>query len=90
MELLKFNQHGQWELIKADSEFKGEPDQDYMSYHSSSKDGQLPQDYGNKGALHGTTGKAKKQTSEEKMKAKVPTPVSSSYADNHPGQRAID
>ena len=88
MESLKIHTNGQWELVKS-NEFSSTPDQDFMSYHNSSKDGSLPQDIGTKGALHGGTGRAKKQTSSEKMKAKVPVPVRSAYADRHPGLQAI-
>lgn len=80
MELLKFNKNGQWELVKAKEE------NDYNSYRSRTLEGQLPEDHGAKGQLHNVGNvRAPRKISDDKMKGKVPTPVSSAHDDNNPG-----
>lgn len=78
MEYTTIASNGQWTLHKAKDE------NDYKSYRTTQ--GQLPQDFGNKGELHNVgTVRSPKSNSKDKMKGKVPQPVSSHYADIHAG-----
>lgn len=89
METLTFNQHGQWNLVKTQE--NGRPtDADFLSYKSSNREGRLPEDRGHRGELHNPVpSKSQKHNSKNKMLGKVPIPVSSQYADNHPSQSNI-
>lgn len=85
--MLKVAANGQWSLVKAGSpEYRQDPDNNYLSFRSRSLEGQLPEDHGTKGQLHNVgNARAPRKVSEDKMKGKVPTPVSSAHDDNNPG-----
>jgi len=86
IEMLKVANNGQWELIHKANEFRDEPDQDFMSYNSTTLHGHLPQDHGQKGLVHNVgTVRAPKKTSKHKMEGKVPTPVQSAAVARNPG-----
>jgi len=85
METLVFSPLGQWTLLEKNAENDRPLDDDYLSYRSLKVQGQLPVDHGTKGQLHGVPSRSQKQTSDNKMKAKVPTPNSSQFADKNPG-----
>ncbi len=81
MEYLTFNQHGQWSLEKTARNDRP-ADADFLSYRN--KQGTLPQDFNTKGRAKMGSHSPKHQ-SKNVMEGKVPTPVASQYADNHPG-----
>ena len=89
MELLKIHLNGQWELIQKQSrggEFAGDKDADYRSYRVSSLEGRLPVDHGQRGKLHNVGNvRAPRQTSDHRMKGKVPNPMSSAASERNPG-----
>jgi len=93
MEHLSFNSNGQWTLSKTagvDESIAEKPN--YSNEHASSyrgmhQEGELPEDHGQKGTLHnGPASRAPKKTGKQKMEGQVSTPVSSRFADWHPGQ----
>jgi hypothetical protein len=97
-EVLKIHANGQWTLIKSAKapytspeggistpREQGEPDNDYKSYRSTT--GQLREDHGTKGSIHGAPGnkRAPKQGQARRNWAKVPTMLPSAAEDSEPG-----
>jgi len=90
MEYLSFNKSGQWELHKAEE--KHEPNSDYKPkskefqvHHGAALNGDLHQDFGQKGTLHNTgSGVRPKQINWQNVG--VPNkPVASVYNERNPG-----
>ncbi len=99
-ELLKIHPNGQWSLEKqakppysspeggiSSPRSEGlSPDADYKVYRHNVT-GQLHEDHGQKGSVHGAPGnkRAPKQGTARRNWGKVPVPVRSAAADRDPG-----
>lgn len=97
-EFLTFSSLGQWTLNKSAKppysspeggqstpRIQGEPDNDFRAYRSTT--GQLREDHGTKGQLHGSPGnkRAPKQGLPTKLHGKPAQLLPSSAANNNPG-----
>lgn len=82
MESLEFNSGGQWTLVKSK-----DPEADnYNAWKRHTAEGSLPVDNGTKGSLHNSSNtRPARQTGDERMAGKVPTPTRSADDANRPG-----
>jgi len=90
MELLKIHPNGQWSLVEKKDDkpdlLAPKPDKPYLSYRSKDLQGQLKEDFGRKGfAAGGANNRPPRQTSDEKMEGKVPTPLKGVKEELKPG-----
>ena len=97
MEYLTFNSGGQWALNKSRPPYsspeggistpreQGEPGNDFRAYRSTT--GQLREDHGQKGQVHGQPGnkRAPKQGQARRNWGKVPALLPSAAANTDPG-----
>ena len=76
-EYLSFNKSGQWELHKADKPFK--------VFSGQAKDGNLHEDHGTKGSLHGALSGNKKKGINWENAGKPPHNMESVANERNPG-----
>ena len=94
MEHITFAKNGQWSLHKAEplrqpKGVEGSPaDKPYKTYASSNREGDLPEDHGQKGTLHnfGQGKRPKPESHRDQKKATTPAhPMNSVFEARNPG-----